>query len=294
MRYQPQDIDFIVIGAEKSGTTWLADMLRQHPDVFIPERKEIFFFNERFFESPELNNFNFDKPLSWYLAFFDEAEPDQVKGEVCPAYLWDVTAPQEIFSFNPSVKIIAVLRAPVERAYSQFRYYVQRGVLEDISFHQAIEKRPDLISRSMYFDQLKRYFELFPQEHIKVLFFDDLKQDSQGFLEDVDTFLGIRAHIPKNIETRSNVTGVPRYKWLNRMIAKSRYFVRKRNPVLLLNFLRFTGAARLSEIIRLKNTDFVTEKPAPDSEISRQLREIFRADIEKLEVMTGRDLSGWK
>ncbi|MDH5507196.1 MAG: sulfotransferase, partial [Anaerolineae bacterium] len=73
--------DFIIIGAVKSGTTWLADMLRQHPEIYLPEKKEVHYFNKRFAEFPELDNLNNGKPIEWYLDFFKGAKSDQIRGE---------------------------------------------------------------------------------------------------------------------------------------------------------------------------------------------------------------------
>jgi len=288
------EIDFMIVGAEKSGTTWLANMLRQHPDIFIPEEKEVFYFNHRFFESPELHNFNHDKPISWYYSFFKDAKPGQILGEACPAYLWDEVAPQKIFEFNPNIKTVAILRNPIDRAYSQFLFYLQRGVLGEVTFEQALKMRPDILSRSSYYDQIARYDSFFPRTNIKITFYDDLTKDNRAFLIDVETFLGVEEFIPVNINERSNVTGVPRFKLLNRSMAEIRYFVRKKNPVWFLDFLRFIGVAKLSEKLRLKNTRSIQEKPEIDPELLNRLSACFQKDIENLEERTGRDLATWK
>ena len=292
--YQPSDIDFIVVGAEKSGTTWLADMLRQHPDVFIPPEKEIFYFNRRFFESPELENFNHTKPASWYLAFFDDARPEQAKGEVCPAYLWDEAAPEAIQAFNPQIKIAAVLRDPVERAYSQYRYYVQRGVLGDVSFRTAIEQRPDLLSRSAYADQVARYLSRFPRDRVQIMLFDQIMRNNRAFLRSIESFLGVDAFIPANVDARANVTGEPRFAWLNRAMSRLRYALRKHTPPALINLLRATGLAQLSETIRLKNTQPAALKTTIDPALDRELRAYFLPNVERLEGILGKDLSSWK
>ncbi len=70
-------IDFLIVGAEKSGTTWLAKMLRQHPKIYLPPQKELYYFNRRFVEDPRLENQHFKQPASWYLRFFADARPDQ-------------------------------------------------------------------------------------------------------------------------------------------------------------------------------------------------------------------------
>ena len=286
-------IDFLVIGAEKSGTTWLADKLRQHPQVFIPAEKELFYFNERFFESPELPNFNATLPVSWYLDFFKSARPGQVRGEASPAYLWDEAAPARIAEFDPGLKLIAVLRDPAERAFSQFLYFIQRGLLSGKTFEQALELRPDFLSRGLYARQLSRYRDLFPPEQIRIGFFDDLKTDPAAFLAGIQAYLGVPAQIPEDLSVPANVTGVPRLPLLNRAIAGIRYPLRKHNPGGLLRSLRRLGLARLQERIRLANTRPMAERPEMRPETRDRLRNYFRDDVIALQVLTGRDLSSW-
>ena len=286
-------IDFLIIGAEKCGTTWLADMLRQHPDIFIPEGKELFYFNERFFESPELPNYNATQPIAWFLQFFAQARPDQVKGEASPAYIWDQSAPQRIAAFGPDLKLIAVLRNPIDRAMSQYLYYIQRGVISGISFEQAVQKRGEILTRGLYAQQLRRYFALFPPEQISVMFYDDLRADNARFLTDAQSFLGVSAMLPENINEASNVTGIPRFAWLNQAISWVRYPLRKYNPPRLMKMLRKSGLARFQERIRLANTRPFELKPSIAPETRASLRAYFREDVAALQEMTGRDLRHW-
>jgi len=286
-------VDFLIIGAEKSGTTWLAAMLRQHPGVFIPPEKELFYFNRQFFESPEHHNFNYDQPLSWYLKFFKDSGPGQLRGEASPAYLWDEAAPGRIRELAPQARLIAVLRDPVERAFSQYLYFVQRGYFEGTSFEQALERRPDLKSRGQYAVQLRRYLERFPAGQLCVLFYDDLRADGQSFLAGAQAFLGLPPHVPADIAVRQNVTGRPKFPWLNRMIAAVRYPLRKYNPPLLMKVLRASGLARLQERLRLANTKPFDETPEIDPGTEEQLRDFFRPDILELQKITGRNLEAW-
>lgn len=289
----PGGIDFLIIGAEKSGTTWLADRLRQHPGIFIPPEKELFYFNERFFESPELPNFNASQPLAWYLAFFVDAAPGQLKGEASPAYLWDEAAPRRIAGFDSSLKLIAVLRDPVDRAFSQYLYFIQRGLLARESFEQALEKRPDFLTRGLYAAQLSRFTALFPGDQIRAAFFDDLQSDPAGFLRGIQQFLGVPEQAPDGLERASNVTGIPRWPLLNRAIAAMRYPLRKYNPPWLLKLLRRSGLAGLQERIRLANTRPLGARPEIRPETRERLRRFFLDDVAELQEMTGRNLAGW-
>lgn len=114
----PGKVDFLVIGAQKSGTTSLFHYLRAHPRIHIPFVKEIgFFSNER----------KFRKGVQWYLKHFSDAEPHQIVGEVSPQYMAHPAAPGRIHSLFPDTRLIAVLRNPIDRAHSAYRMAVRRG-----------------------------------------------------------------------------------------------------------------------------------------------------------------------
>ena len=113
------DPNFLVIGAQRSGTTWLDTALRAHPQVYLPERrKEIHYFDEHYSRGAE-----------WYREFFSAAAARpglKAIGEVTPRYLFDPLVPQRIAGDFPSMRLIAILRNPADRAYSQFCMYVGR------------------------------------------------------------------------------------------------------------------------------------------------------------------------
>ncbi|MFX0093760.1 MAG: hypothetical protein ACFFBD_18555, partial [Candidatus Hodarchaeota archaeon] len=87
-------LDFIGVGAERSGGPWLAENLAVHPDIFIPPKKELHYFNRN---DILYSNINYDKPLEWYAAFFKTAKSHQLKGEITGRYLWDKYAAKRIY-----------------------------------------------------------------------------------------------------------------------------------------------------------------------------------------------------
>ncbi len=294
-RYEPADIHFLGIGAEKSGTTWLFEMLNRHPNVYMPEEKELYYFNRYYWHRPNVMNYRFDKPASWYLSFYSKARPETVKGEICPAYIWDEQAASKIFSFNPDIQLIAILRDPVERAFSQYLYYIQLGEYDSKhTFEEVVKKDKEILSRGLYAEQLKRYYSTFPHENILVMIFDDLKKDSKEFLLRTERFLRLEEYIPDAIDENVNVTGVPRYPLLNRAYATGKYLARKYSMESLLNLLNRTGMARVFEMLRTRNMRPVSTRQSPDKATVRMLKDYFRSDIEQLEELIGRDLRAWK
>jgi len=294
---ETRKLDFLVVGAEKCGTTWLADMLKQHPQVFVPEGKELHYFNRKFVEFPDLDNFNFDKPLEWYLSFYKDAAPGQVKGEICPTYLWDLEAPSRIRDFEPGLKILILLRNPVERTFSAYRYYQQRGIIGRESLREAVANYHNiLIERSQYFAQVKRYLDLFPPEQVRVWCLTK-RGGMESMLREVETFLGVDEFVPANASARSNITGEPRNWLLNRALAYSRRAVRRtRVLAAFVDIMRGLGVDRRLEAVRRENvsTAAPTELSRMNEEEKAWLAGLLRPDVEQLESLLNVDLSEWK
>lgn len=287
-------IDFIGVGAEKSGTTWLADMLRQHAQIFIPEQKELHYFNRSYNEKPTIDNMNFDQPLSWYLDFFAEAKQNQIAGELTPAYLWDEEAPKRIKQEFPEAKLIFILREPVSRAFSQFTYYQQRAAIDaKLDFITAIEKHPYLLERSKYGEQLQRYFQLFDRSQMLIMFFEDIKRDNAAFLKQVELFLGVDEFIPENINDRSNVTGVAKYPFVNKILFQTRFFLRKYKLDFITKLLRKSGVAAALEDWRNNQNKVAAPKVELSSEERAKAEKMLNEDKELLRTLLNGEEPTW-
>ena len=288
-------VNFIGLGAAKAGSTWLYDVLKTHPGICMSVRKEVNYFNELMAADLKTLNIHFPKPLEWYHDHFNLRQPGQICGEVSPAYLKNQNAAEAIYHYNPNVKLIAILREPVSRSFSSYSFRVQIGNWNYKTFEDAIEKWPPILSTSLYYQQLKPYFDLFPREHILILTFDDLKNDKTKFLTTIYDFLEVPYHFPEIVSKKSNVTGVPGNSFLNHFIGQSRLFLHRHGMDRLLKFLRKSGVAPLAEYIRDKaNVSKTSNKPQLNQELHQQLKPYFAEDIEKLEQLINRDLSVWK
>ena len=206
--------NFLVIGAQKAGTTALHGYLSEHPAVFCTSRKELHYFSLTY-------------PLGerWYLSHFPlatRAAATRVRrrvplavGESTPAYLFDPRSPARVHAFNERMKLVAVLRDPVARAYSH--YWMERETRDETrSFEDALawEERevvPELtrwiadpayishlqlfgrsyVSRGLYAEQLERWLELFPREQLLVFTSDELTNEPADTMSRVAEFLGV-------------------------------------------------------------------------------------------------------
>lgn len=231
---------FIIVGAQKSGTSTLHGVLGAHPDVFIPDR-EIFFFDiddplqhpDFAPASGERRDFeaDFETYATWYERFFAGARPEQLRGEDSTSYLASELAPERIARLCPDVKVLALLRDPVSRAYSHYWHDVSRGRCSR-SFTEVAEDRSSLVvQRGFYRQQIERYHEALGAERVKVLVFEEFSVDMQRISAQVCDFLGLAPPPASALEReRYNVARVPRNLelrlWVNRnvpMLAQKSY-----------------------------------------------------------------------
>jgi hypothetical protein len=194
-------VDFIVIGAQKAGTTSLFHYLRAHQQIHIPFAKEVGFFSrERLF----------NKGAPWYLNQFADATPQQIVGEASPQYMMNPAVPARIHALFPGIKLIAILRNPIDRAYSSYRMTVRLGS-EKRSVQAALLSPPlpnldqpftafDYLGMGLYGKILEGYLKYFPIEQIRLVFTEELAMQPEKVLHDLYGFIGVDAGFtPHNI-----------------------------------------------------------------------------------------------
>ncbi|MGH9187538.1 MAG: sulfotransferase [Acidimicrobiales bacterium] len=284
---------FLGIGAGKSGTTWIWEMLRRHPEVFLPDEKELHYFNDQAWEFDPTPNPRATEPPEWYLAHFREAAPSQVCGEFSTSYIWNPTAAARIHAFDPSIKIVVTLRDPVERLFSFYLFAMQRGLVGvDRSFEQTLAERPCLIGRTAYGACLSRYFHLFPQDQVHVIFHHDIRDQSERVLTHLERFIGVGPYVPQGVEEEVNVTERPVNPHLTRRLRQLRFFAARSPLEPLARLAKRAGGKRAFDYLsRSKPFD---ERPHLDPDSAARLRERMRPDVERLEALLGVNLASWK
>jgi hypothetical protein len=284
---------FIGIGAGKSGTTWIWEMLRRHPDVFLPDEKELHYFNDISHEGENVVNPRAAKPMSWYLDHFAAADPGQVCGEVSPSYIWNPTAPARISAYDPATKLFAVLRDPVHRVFSAYLFGVQRGEISaTTTFEDALERHPRLVNRSRYGEHLTRYLDWFPREQLHVLLFDDIVGDPHAALVSLERFIGVGDLIPEGATDKANATERPAHPRMTRALLQARVAVKRTGLERWVAAADRAGVGRVYR--RLRRTQPFDEKPAMAPSTEARLRAAFADDVTLLEALCARSLSGWR
>jgi hypothetical protein len=290
-------IDFIGIGAAKSGTTWLADNLRNHPQVFIPEKKELVYFNKTMPFDRIFHNIKHDKPVSWYHNHFLNAQPDQVKGEISPQYFRSSEAVKKIYQYHPGIKLLVMLRNPVEVAFSSYLYCIQIGAIKALPFEIAIKKHDFILSAGLYFNCLKHYVDQFPRKNINIQLFDDIKNNPELIYKNVLDFLDLDEYYPGSLYAVSNKTRRNRNQLLNYFITSFRKFIHTHDLHILVPILRNTGIVPIAEFIRDHWNVSSKGNPLqqiPKDDFTGMLKEYYLEDINRLEDLILKDLSHWK
>lgn len=292
--------NFLVIGANKAGTSSIYQYLDQHSQVYMSPVKEPMFFS---LVGGQLNG-NWrdrDESFKWaagtleeYQALFRGVAGEKAIGEASTSYLHCPTSADCIRHYIPDVRLIAILRDCAERAYSNYLMYVERG-WEKLAFAQAIREEENRIRSGypmgwhyvklgFYYEPLKHFFEVFERSQIQVYLYNDLKADPVGLMQDIFRFLGVDTSFVPDTSARYNVSGIPKNRLLHHLLAKP-------NPIatLLGPFL----SPRLKRIINaVRNRNLVRPAALP-LEVRKELIELYRPDILKLENLIQRDLAKW-
>jgi len=293
--------NFLIIGAAKAGTTSLYNYLEQHPDVFMSPDKEPRFFA---FEGDTSGQYTYTE-LSKYETLFKDVKSEKAIGEASTYYLFSDTAPASIKKHIPDVKLIAILRNPIDRAYSQYVYWKREGKEKENTFEDVVKKEKDLIasgskgeylSRGMYSNQLENYFKLFEKDQIKTFKFETLCKKPKDMAREVFEFLNIDDSFEVDFSKTFNVSTAPQsgvkqfiYSFV---VGQNRIntLLNKMLPDFVYWKIVVPFARKFAGMLRSKKKD--TIEPL-DSVTRKDLIEFYKEDILRTQEMLGYDLSSW-
>ncbi|MCB0184311.1 MAG: sulfotransferase [Caldilineaceae bacterium] len=294
--------NFLIIGAAKAGTTSLYNYLQQHPEVYMCPLKEPKFFslegNPLTFAGPgdQRANRHTVTRLDEYQALFAKAHTQKAVGEKSPIYLYDAETPQRIKHYLPDVKLIVIMRNPIERAYSNYLHMVRDSRESHSNFLDALEAEEQRIQQNWaygwhyrqmgyYATQLTRYYEHFDPAQIQVYLHEDLRNEPQQMLQSLFRFIGVDPTFMPDMSLQENKTGIP-------VNAKLQLFLKYEHP--LKDLAKPLLPKRYRERLRVNVLNRNLRKaPKLDPTVRDALKEEYRSDILHLETLIQRDLRAW-
>ena len=286
--------NFLHIGAEKSGTTWLYGRLCRHPDIFMPDVKELHHFNckNSNLESPA-NNFE-AQDLDWYKAHFEEAEEESAIGKAIPMYLCDPKAPARIHEAIPDVKLIACLRYSTDRAYSH--YWMARGKGHtSVSFEEVVQSRDvRFIERGRYGRQIERYLDDFDRDQILILIHEEVFDAPSESLNKICSFLGVddtfyrnQSWITERVHPASTERSILLHRTIGTLATWMRDYERFRQ---VLDWIKEVGIAKWVKQANKRERDY----PEMPDKPRRDLDEYYAPTIHRVEQILGPQVKEWR
>jgi hypothetical protein len=291
---EPRLPNFLIIGAARCGTTSLYHWLQQHPEIFLPAKKEPIYF---------AHGYGLYQP-SAYQELFAEAEGKAMIGEGSTAYLSAPESPAWIRSDLGRPRLIVVLRNPVDRAFSLYKWMVMSGLEWLPTFEKALEaergriadhyfrwKCPEhfynylYFSSGLYCDQIARYFDTFDRDSVRVLLFEEVSKQPAAVFRELCEFLEVDPKVSVDLRPQ-NASGWP---WS----VCAQYGARR-----LMQAQRFhPGLSKLGSrqlLKKLMDRNLATGKPPTFASTTRErLKTAYREDVARLSELLGRDLAHW-
>ncbi|HYQ56865.1 MAG TPA: sulfotransferase [Draconibacterium sp.] len=291
--------NFLIVGASKSGTSSLYQYLRQHPDIFLSEiQKEGRYFSQMKGNYKGPGDSGIDDTINYtledYKRLFASLSGEKAIGDISPEMLYfhEKSIPRIKADLGNNVKIIIILRSPIERAFSAYLHF-KRDKREHLSFEEGLKMEKERMEKDwiwawqyknsgLYFEQVKAYVANFKQ--VKVVLFDDFQRNSNLVLADICNFLGVESDFTFDTSYKYNVSGNPKSELMYKLETsrKSISFVKRFVPRSVVKFVRnkFTGEHQMI-------------KPKMDANTRIELIEFFKSDILKLQELIQMDLSRW-
>lgn len=289
--------NFFCLGAAKSGTTTLYDILRQHPEIYIPNFKE-----PHFFDIPE----NFENGLDWYARNYYKKANKKIIADFTPSYLFNENAPKRIFeSLGKDMKFLVIFRNPVDRAYSHY-LHSKRDNHEIEIFEEALELevsrlkkykdqfdylsylRHSYLQQGLYAEMIDRYLQYFSLDNFLFIHFEDeFLKDRDLTIRNILDFLKVDNSILLNTDIRSNPSSKEKSRVLKKII-KKRGWWRK-----VIKFM--VPSIQLRQIIRnriqrINSTEFKYQQLSQEVK-SDILEKYFREDISNLERIINKKMN---
>ncbi len=302
--------NFLIIGAQKAGTTALYYALSRHPDIFMsPVKEPAYFTAENAFRDtsgPGDETAQVITDLHEYETLFAEGQHVIARGEASTSYLYDANAAEKIKHLIPDVKLIAILRNPVDRAYSNFLHLRRDGREPLRDFRAALAEEGTRNAsgwsvswrykeKGFYGIQLEKYLTHFSRGQIRWYLYEEYDDDPYPTVTDIYKFLGVDDTVSQDLSTRLNVGGMPRsesLQWLTRRITPAPQDPNNTSDRRLKWLINRMPDRLRRGLLNAQNTNL--ERPSVlSTDLRAELMEAYQDDIERVGELTGLNVSRW-
>lgn len=273
-------VDFIGIGAQKAGTSWIYACLYEHPDVCAPQKELHFFSRERYKEG-----------VDWYEQQFSACKDGELRGEFSTSYLYTPGTAARISKHYPDAKLIAVVRNPIDRAFSQYKNAIKAGeISKSTTFGSYVKNVPSAREQGLYAKQLGAYFHYYSSLQLLVMVYEDSKEDPLGYMKTIYNHLEIDPEfVPKMLKQYVNEERTPRFVFVERMMHRVAEGLRKIGLHKLVWAVKRSGA---TDAVRNANTEEKKGEGVRMTEEERkELATYFKDDVEQLSSLMKRNLN---
>jgi len=301
--------NFFIVGAARAGTTSLYNYLNQHPDIFMCPIKEPNYFSLTDLNTiwPDAKYQLTDNDLKYYIngsmkkqiqlaviskwenyvQLFKNVKNESRIGEASTTYLPSLTAPKLIKKQIPEAKIIICLRNPISRAFSLYLSDLRLNLIHHkINFLDAMKLRPHNLENGLYYKQIKHFLQFFNQKDVKIVLFDDLKNNPRNTVSEIFRFLEVDAEFKIDLNVNQNQAKVQRFPVISEFLIKHPVFAKKSLKLLRLLPLKVSNMVK-SIILTEKNL------PKLNNDEKKFLKNYYEEDVKKLSIFLDRDLSHW-
>lgn len=271
-----KSVDFLYLGPDKSGSTWLFEMLRMQDGIHIAKCKDLYFFDRYF-----------NRGINWYKKKINYGLDKEglIKGEISHDYLFSQVASMRIKSYLPEVKMLTFFRDPIARSFSQYLYIKKSGLTKK-SFLDAINDYPEIIENSLYHLHLDKYAWAIERGNLKILLFEDLVKSEEKFARDIIAFINPSPSKEVKLPGKQREASEARFYFLSKLFKLAAVKARD------LGFEDLIGKIKHSRYMSLIYKEYKV-KPRPTKEEVDFMMSCFAGSLSKLKVNYGVNVDRW-
>jgi len=281
--------NFFIVGTGKAGTTSLYEYLSKVPEIYMSPKKEPRYFSVSIEDPPIIPV----REKQEYLDLFHNVVEEKIIGEASPSYICDPEAPKLIHKVSPKARILISLRDPVQRAYSAYFQQKRMGRTNSESFHQVLEKfmnnkkvRPlinRIFSNGLYYENIKRYLDIFGKDQVKIIFFEDLEKNTLTTMNEIVKYLGLNFVFENSDFEVHNPYVKSKNELITNTLRDHQGFTK-----ILRKFIPSSTREKINKAMVVHE-----EKPKMDEKDRKTLIKFYTEDVIKVKKLLGKDLP-WK